>query len=269
MLGSIHRIFHRIAIIHQFSMIIQRCLLAVFCNFLQGIGSYPRYIQRHILFHTFFNGRSRRHIGSKCIEWIDTCQRTAPVIQQGYIIIGVHYFLCHSVTKAGIEILNISIFFSLLINITLQKLHVLFKLFLNLLEVIGLLGKPSRGVFQLISGIFFQLLGISIHHLLQHAGFHPVEAFKGGLRGKKLGQITTHDVDEVVTRSPVTSVEVLGFTMPLVQIITLLIINVIVDIQTVQTCLCQQVLHDRRHNFLLYLTDAIRHCRAAAVFCNP
>ena len=200
-------------------------------------------------------------------EWIDSSQRTTTVVKFVNLACCNSHLVRIAITQLCIVVLYVAETLCLQVDILLESLHILLEIGLNLLELLRLKLECE----QCLVGIGFCIDNglIEINTSAVHTLLGLLERNESVVCCYILAKALLHNVDNVGTLGTVCTVEGLCILVPLVQVRELLILDVVVNLETLDTCLVHQVLNYRGDNLLVNLVHTERHICNISILRSP
>ena len=171
------------------------------------------------------------------------------------------------VAQLRIVVFDISELLGLQVDVVLQPLHVLLEIGLGLLELLRLQFERRKRLGRVVDHIHHRGFQLAIR--LYHAVFGLLQRDQRIVGRHIFSQALLHQVDDIGALGPVGTVERIGVLMPLVEVIDLLILDMVVDLETLDAVLGHQVLHDRGYDLLVELMNAERHAGGIPILRSP
>ena len=237
-------------------------ILVLFENRVHFLDEVQGEVFHHVLGHLRlgrqFRVRSRIGVDGQqrpaaVIEFLDAVGRHGDILRLG-------------IAQRRLEVFHILEAFRLLLDILGHAVHV-FGEFLLL--------APARRSLHFHGSERFRLLVLDLHLACgkRTALLHIVERLLQRLvriQRRHEFRVRAHEVaDKVLGGGTVSCVEVVRVTMPLHQVIRLLVLDIVVHVETVLAVLFHQVLNKRREHFFLNLVHGERHAGSRAVLGKP
>ena len=209
----------------------------------------------------------RRQLRGLGEERIDNGQRLAAVVEFVDLLRGHGRIVRIAVTQLRVVVFDVAELLGLQIDVVLEALHVLLEVGLRLLELLRLQFESRKRLGRIVDRIDHR--GVQFAVRLGHALLGLLQRNERVVGSHVFAQALLHEVDDIGALGAVGPVEGVGILVPLVEIVDLLILDVVVDLQTLDAVFGHQVLHDRGHDLLIELVDAEGHRRGAAILRGP
>ena len=171
------------------------------------------------------------------------------------------------VAQLRIVVFDVSELLGLQVDVVLQPLHVLLEIGLGLLELLRLQFECRKRLGRVVDHIHHRGFQLAIR--LYHAVFGLLQRDQRIVGRHIFAQALLHQVDDIGALGTVGTVERIGVLMPLVEVIDLLILDMVVDLETLDAVLGHQVLHDRGYDLLVELMNAERHAGGIPILRSP